>query len=166
MEGVHGFSTILQGNKILVETEKPSELVTHVITQIVENVDMIGEPRKGVFGTVESWRFSYLAGEEFCFIVAFNEQIQLRICMAFLEYIRKDFFAQFVTGKEKLNRKKYKQFLQKEMEIFVTSKDIDKLRAVQFEVEEVKQLMVQNLKKSESKRRKIRKYHRTNQIVK
>mmetsp|Transcript_1956 Transcript_1956/g.5413 ORF Transcript_1956/g.5413 Transcript_1956/m.5413 type:complete len:208 (+) Transcript_1956:162-785(+) len=151
----YAYACILQGDNLLVETENASEALNKVITLIAENVNMDSRPQKGCFGTYQTLRYCYLVGEGFCFVIGADERVQMRINMSFLEHVRRDFFDKFVHGGQKLHRGKYRKYLRAELEFFMTNKEADKLRGVLMEVEEVKEIMAENLKKAVERGEKL-----------
>mmetsp|Transcript_17505 Transcript_17505/g.24355 ORF Transcript_17505/g.24355 Transcript_17505/m.24355 type:complete len:206 (+) Transcript_17505:65-682(+) len=151
----YGYVAVIQDDDLLVGSEKATEEIAKVVSLIAEEVPMKGSAKKGVFGNFQTLRFAYLAGEGFCFIIGADEQVQLRILMAYLEHIRKDFFTKYVHGGQKLNRGKYRKFMRTELEFFLTNKDADKLRGVLLEVEEVKEIMAKNLQKAVERGEKL-----------
>ncbi len=140
-----GYACILNGDSILVETEKSTSVVANVIASISENLTV---SQKQCFGTFHGIRFYYEREGEFCFIIGADEEIPLRILISYLSLIKKDFYDKFVRGKEKLKRSVYKIFMRRELEFFLNNAEADKIRGISIEVDQIKDVMINNVQKS------------------
>lgn len=131
---------ILQQNNIVIESSKAPLNVLKIVSSISENANQ----KCGYYGTYHNMRF-YYEYDELLYIVAVDEKVPLRILVSFLSFTKRDFSEKFIIGKQKLNRSKYRNFLNNHLDTLIQE---DRLINVSQEVDETTNLMAQNIQKA------------------
>lgn len=136
MQGTIFFACVAREGKQLVAASRGAVSAT-----VLEHVDAI--VRK-VDASVASKRTYTAAGVVYncvtehntTYVCVADEAMPRRVCFALLEHVRAEYVARGTPGRA---------FLKGEMEFFATNPDADKLRRVQAQVDDVKELMLSNL---------------------
>lgn len=154
------YFAIINEYDILIESQESKDDLYKIIKLILENKNQKGVYQNNIL------RLYYLHYEDFYFIVASDQKIQLRIYMSYLEYIKNDFFAKYVHGRLKLNKKKYKKFMSSQLDYFINSKDSDKLRGLLINVEEIKNIATNNIVKLNERGEKLQNLNNQTELLK
>jgi len=84
---------------------------------------------------------------DYKFIIVCDQNVQARICVSYLLYIKQDFVTNFIVDGHKLNRHKYSQFMNEQLKYYTTDPNADKLIRTQKIVDETTEIMKLNIVK-------------------
>lgn len=136
MNGSIFYACIARGGRIVVQATNGvvSAQVTTTVEQIVSAVDASVASMKSY--AAKNLVYNYETDEGLCCLCVADEAMPRRICFALLRHLRAE-----MTAREQLSA----AFLRGEIEFFATHPDADKLRRVQMEAAEVKDIMLANI---------------------
>jgi len=118
--------------------------VAELASKLLSQVDLKLETKKSYAS--KGYTFNYITERNTCFMCVADESFQRRICFAFLERVSREYSQSLKVSKG---------FLEKEMEFFSSNKEADKLRNVQKQVDEVKDIMMENIEKILERQEKL-----------
>jgi len=108
--------------------------VMDLTSKLLDTVEVAVSSKKSY--TTKGLTFNYITESGVCFLCVAEDVFPRRVCFSFLERIKNEFIARGSVSKS---------FLKAEMEFFSTNPDADKIRKVQTEVDEVKDIMMENI---------------------
>jgi vesicle-associated membrane protein 7 len=117
--------------------------VTDIAKVLLEKIDTSYDHRKS-FSAHQGYTFQYLVEDEVAFLSAATDGFAQRICFAFLERVKNEFFENYVGT---TRWRHFRTFLADEMEFFSTNPDADKIRGLRQKVNEVTDIMKGNIEK-------------------
>lgn len=117
-----------------------SNSIVDIANTIIEGVDF--QTATKTTTSSGSVSYTYLVTEyhtgTVCFLCVANTSFPRRLCFAFLERVKSDFISHGSV---------HRDFVKSEMEFFSVNPDADKIRCVQREVDDVKEVMLENIEK-------------------
>lgn len=143
------YCAIIEGDEILVGTENTDFM--NVISYIIKR----NPCNKVTLYEYRDLRFCYFSRYDYWFIIACNKNIDYRICINCIEYIYGDFQERFIHKQTKLNKNTYRLWLKSTVHELLTNPESDKLKKLLIEVDDIKNIMIQNVKKANERGEKI-----------
>ena len=138
MNGSIFYACIARGGRIVVQATNGvvAMQVTESVEQFVAAVDATAASMKSYSAAKLVYNYETDAG--LCILCVADEAMPRRICFALLRHLRTE-----LAAREQLSV----AFLRGEIEFFSSHADADKLRRVQMDVDEVKDIMLANIDK-------------------
>ena len=85
--------------------------------------------------------------ESYLWIAVAKEGLQLRKIFSYLETVRGRYSEKYDCSEKKLDKGKYSEYMGEQMTYWATDPNADKITSVLTQVEEVKDVMVENLRR-------------------
>eukprot|EP00010_Vexillifera_abyssalis_P007513 CAMPEP_0201548408 /NCGR_PEP_ID=MMETSP0173_2-20130828/4942_1 /ASSEMBLY_ACC=CAM_ASM_000268 /TAXON_ID=218659 /ORGANISM="Vexillifera sp., Strain DIVA3 564/2" /LENGTH=214 /DNA_ID=CAMNT_0047957781 /DNA_START=48 /DNA_END=692 /DNA_ORIENTATION=+ len=121
----------------------PYENIKQIANALFNKIDTSYDHRKS-FSAHHGYTFQYLVEDEVAFLTAATDGFPQRICFAFLERVKNEFFEKYAGTARWRN---YRDFVKKEMEFFNSNPDADKIRGLRTKVQEVTDVMKDNIER-------------------
>jgi len=128
---------------IYAETTSREQTVKDTAKQIIQQIKLTEEEKRSYSASGHS--YNYVVEKGACFLCVSTDGIAKRICFAFLERIREEFEKKY-RGNNTL-AKEYSRFMESEKNFFSNNPDADKIRGIQTQVDQVKEIMMDNIEK-------------------
>ncbi|KAG0312064.1 hypothetical protein BGZ99_009738 [Dissophora globulifera] len=143
------YALVAKGAIVLAEYTKSSGNFTTVTEAILEKIPPNNSKLTYVY---DRYLFHYVCEDGITYMCMADDSFGRRIPFAFLQDIKAKFLAQY--GRERAleslvpySLNEFSKTLAKQMEYFSTDPDADKIKQVQGEIEQVKDVMVQNIER-------------------
>ncbi|KAF9392136.1 hypothetical protein BGX21_011094 [Mortierella sp. AD011] len=143
------YALIARGNVILTEYTSSSGNFTTVTEAILEKIPPNNSKLTYVY---DRYLFHYICEDGLTYMCMADDSFGRRIPFAFLQDIKEKFLAQY--GREQAleslvpySMNEFSKTIAKQMEYFSTDPDADRIKHVQGEIEQVKDVMVQNIER-------------------
>jgi vesicle-associated membrane protein 7 len=127
---------------ILVETSNPGSEISKTISDVLNSAPPTTKINYQSFRQL--W-FAYALNSDYYFVLVCDEAVPLRVVFSFIDTIQKDFTNRFIIQSLTFKPKKYKQFLIAQMQNTLLT--ADKLQKVKNEVDDVRDIMLENVQK-------------------
>jgi len=139
------YACIADASGIIV-SESQNPLIDEVVSVLLQKVDYYVDHKKSFAGhpKTKGHTIQYVVDNEICFLSAASADFPQRICFAFLEKIRSDYFTQF---QEKGNTPSLKAYIVEQMDFFSNNPAADKLSGLKVKVNEITNVMHENVEK-------------------
>ncbi|KAF9993539.1 hypothetical protein BGZ79_001764 [Entomortierella chlamydospora] len=143
------YALIARGNVILTEYTSSSGNFTTVTEAILEKIPPNNSKLTYVY---DRYLFHYICEDGLTYMCMADDSFGRRIPFAFLQDIKEKFLAQY--GRERAleslvpySMNEFSKTIAKQMEYFSTNPNADRIKHVQGEIEQVKDVMVQNIER-------------------
>jgi len=130
----------------IIVSESQNPLIDEVVSVLLTKVDFYVDHKKSFAGhpKTKGCTIQYVVDNELCFVSAASSDFPQRICFAFLEKLRSEYFSQF-HGKG--NTPALKAFIVEQMDFFSNNPAADKLSGLKVKVNEITNVMHENVEK-------------------
>ncbi|KAF9355717.1 hypothetical protein BGX26_006226 [Mortierella sp. AD094] len=143
------YALVARGNVILTEYTSSSGNFTTVTEAILEKIPPNNSKLTYVY---DRYLFHYICEDGLTYMCMADDSFGRRIPFAFLQDIKEKFLAQY--GRERAleslvpySMNEFSKTIAKQMEYFSTNPNADRIKHVQGEIEQVKDVMVQNIER-------------------
>ncbi|KAG0296209.1 Vesicle-associated membrane protein [Linnemannia gamsii] len=143
------YALVARGNLILAEYTNSSGNFTTVTEAILEKIPPNNSKLTYVY---DRYLFHYICEDGLTYMCMADDSFGRRIPFAFLQDIKEKFLSQY--GRERAlsslvpyGMNEFSKTIAKQMEYFSTNPEADRIKQVQGEIEQVKDVMVQNIER-------------------
>ena len=151
------YSAILQihSNAILVETNG-TELTNKIIDGYINGC--INRNNKYETYTYDTLKIVCFSSNDDVFIVICNVYMKLRICIAYLSDIEKEYSTRYIIGQDKFSKKTFIKYMNEKLYYYFETSHSDKLTEIQDDICQIKIIMEDNVSKAMKRGEKIRRF--------
>ena len=132
-----------RGKLLMQYLFEENENLKQIARSLFERIDLTYDHRKS-FSAHQGFTFQYIVEDEHAFLCAAVDGFPQRVCFAFLERFKNEFFDKYV-GSSHIGS--FKDFTKEEMTFFNSNPESDKLRALKGQVDDVTETMKKNMSK-------------------
>eukprot|EP01097_Dermamoeba_algensis_P001538 TRINITY_DN1580_c0_g1_i1.p1 TRINITY_DN1580_c0_g1~~TRINITY_DN1580_c0_g1_i1.p1 ORF type:complete len:215 (-),score=55.12 TRINITY_DN1580_c0_g1_i1:223-867(-) len=128
---------------VFAETSSSVKELPGVAKRVLETIDFSLETKKSY--SYQGFTYNSMVASGVCYLAVSDDKFQRRISFAFLTRIQDEYNK---NHSKKGNASEYKKFMESEKNFFSTNPEADKLGALQNQVDEVKNIMLENIDKT------------------
>eukprot|EP01089_Gocevia_fonbrunei_P016109 TRINITY_DN491_c0_g1_i2.p1 TRINITY_DN491_c0_g1~~TRINITY_DN491_c0_g1_i2.p1 ORF type:complete len:222 (+),score=38.39 TRINITY_DN491_c0_g1_i2:123-788(+) len=130
------------GTRVAIPYGTADMSIQDTAEQIVNKIDLSRNEQKCYHA--KGYLYNYIVEEEVCFFCSAEETVKRRVCFALLHSIKKEYFTKY---QNKIETSNFKNFVKSQLDYFNTNPDSDKITKLLSQVDEVKEIALNNIEK-------------------
>lgn len=139
------YAALWERGKILMQyMVEENDTLSQIARSLFERIDLSYDHRKS-FAAHQGYTFQYIVEDEHSFLCAAVDGFPQRICFAFLDRFKTEFFDKYL-GSSHISSS-FRDWTKNEIQVFNSNPDADKLRGLKNQVGEVTDTMKNNMQR-------------------